>query len=88
MNIILVVDNMDDFATTSLMFLTAVGAFCKAVTAIIHRDEIINLIKILQEKPYKPDNDDEINIQMKCDRLIRLVDATNHITIDNINFTK
>nr|XP_012223401.1 PREDICTED: odorant receptor 13a-like [Linepithema humile]XP_012223402.1 PREDICTED: odorant receptor 13a-like [Linepithema humile] len=72
MDILLVVDNMDDFATTSLMFLTAIGAFCKAVTAVIRRDEIINLIKILQDKPCKPDNDDEINIQMKYDRLIRL----------------
>lgn len=71
MDIFLVVDNMDDFATTSLMFLSAVGAFCKAVTVVTRRSEIINLIKILQEKLCKPSSEKEINIQMKYDNLIR-----------------
>lgn len=71
MDIFLVVDNMDDFATTSLMFLSADGAFCKAVTVVTRRSEIINLIKILQEKLCKPSSEEEINIQMKYDNLIR-----------------
>ncbi|XP_011706919.1 PREDICTED: uncharacterized protein LOC105462089 [Wasmannia auropunctata] len=71
MDIVLVVNNMDDFATTSLMFLSAVGAFCKATTAITRRSEIINLVKILQEKPCKPNSKEEINIQTKYDTLIR-----------------
>lgn len=50
MDIVLVINNIDDFASTSLMFLTAVSTFCKAVTVVIRRDEIINLIKILEEK--------------------------------------
>lgn len=64
MDIILVVDNMDDFVTTSLMFLSAFGAFCKAVTVIFitRRSEIINLVKILQKKSCKPNSEEEINI--------------------------
>ncbi|XP_072761983.1 odorant receptor 13a-like isoform X1 [Anoplolepis gracilipes] len=71
MDIILVVDNISDFATTSLMFLAAVACFCKAATAVIRRDEIINLVKTLQERPCKPSSKEEINIQMKYDNLIR-----------------
>jgi len=71
MDIVLVVNNINDFSSTSLMFLTAVSTFCKAVTVVIRRDEIINLIKILEEKPCKPNNKKEINIQMKYDNLIR-----------------
>ncbi|CAL1679058.1 unnamed protein product [Lasius platythorax] len=71
MDIVLVVDNIDEFATISLMFLTALATFCKAATAVIRRSEIINLVKILQEKPCKPSSEEEINIQMKYDNLIR-----------------
>jgi len=72
MDIVLVVDNMDDFAATSLMFLTAVSTFCKAATAVTRRSEIINLVKILQEKSCKPGNEEEINIQTKYDALISI----------------
>jgi len=73
MDIVLVVDNMDDFAATSLMFLSAVSTFCKAATAVTRRSEIINLVKILQEKPCKPGNEEEINIRTKYDALIRYI---------------
>lgn len=76
MDIVLVVDNIDEFATISLMFLTALATFCKAATAVIRRSEIINLVKILQEKPCKPSSEEEINIQMKYDNLIRYPDTT------------
>ncbi|XP_011869936.1 PREDICTED: odorant receptor 46a, isoform B-like [Vollenhovia emeryi] len=71
MDIVLVVDNMDDFATTALFFLSTVSAVCKAVTTVTRRSDIINLVKILQEEPCKPSNEDEINIQRKYDVLIR-----------------
>ncbi|KAF3054595.1 Odorant receptor 007 [Nylanderia fulva] len=71
MDIILVIDNVDDFTTTSLLFLSDIACFCKATTIIIRRDKIINLIKTLQEKPCKPSSEEEINIQMEYDNLIR-----------------
>lgn len=71
MDIVLVVDNMDDFTTISLLFLSALACFCKAITVIIRRNDIINLIKTLQEEPCKPSSEEEINIQMQYDNLIR-----------------
>ncbi|KAG5314776.1 OR4 protein, partial [Acromyrmex insinuator] len=72
-DIVFVVDNMDDFATNSLMLLSAIAAFCKAITAVFRRSEIISLIKTLQEKPFKACNEEEIIIQMKYDCLIRQI---------------
>jgi len=74
---------MDDFATNSLMLLSAIAAFCKAITAVFRRSEIISLIKILQEKPFKACNEEEIIIQMKYDCLIRQVYSNINIIIDN-----
>ncbi|XP_011869943.1 PREDICTED: odorant receptor Or1-like isoform X2 [Vollenhovia emeryi] len=81
LDIIFIVDNMDDFATNLLMLLSAITAFCKAATAITRRSEIISLIKILQEKPCKACDEEEINIQMKYDRLIRQVCASTNVLL-------
>ncbi|KAG5346794.1 OR94B protein, partial [Acromyrmex charruanus] len=80
-DIVFVVDNMDDFATNSLMLLSAIAAFCKAITAVFRRSEIISLIKTLQEKPFKACNEEEIIIQMKYDCLIRQNSAYKSYTI-------
>ncbi|XP_032676598.1 uncharacterized protein LOC116846627 [Odontomachus brunneus] len=71
MDMILVIDNMDDFATTNIMFFSAVGSTCKATTVVMHREQIINLIKILQEEPCKACNEEELAIQTRYDRLIK-----------------
>ncbi|KYN07124.1 Putative odorant receptor 13a [Cyphomyrmex costatus] len=72
MYIIFVVDNVEDLASCCSIFLGTITLFCKATIVIIRRDKIINLIEILQEEPCKACNEEEINIQMKFDRLIRL----------------
>lgn len=72
MDMILVVDNMDDFVTINIMFLTSVATLCKATTAVIRRDQIIDLTKMLQEEPCKACNEEEVAIQTRYDRLIRL----------------
>ncbi|XP_029678930.1 uncharacterized protein LOC115245013 isoform X1 [Formica exsecta] len=71
LDIILVIDNVDDFATNSLMLLSAVSVLFKVTAVVTHRDEIINLIETLQKKPCKAYNEKESDIQMKFDRLIR-----------------
>jgi len=65
------------------MLLSAIAAFCKAIIAVFRRSEIIGLIKILQEKPFKACNEEEIIIQMKYDCLIRQVYSNINIIIDN-----
>jgi len=51
MDIILIVDNVDDFTTNSLIFLAIVAVCCKATLVVIRRKAIINLAQILLESP-------------------------------------
>ncbi|XP_071562585.1 odorant receptor 46a-like isoform X2 [Temnothorax nylanderi] len=69
--IIFVIDNVEDFASASLFFFVAISILPKAITAVIYRGEIINLVETLQEKPCKACNEDETDIQIKFDRSIR-----------------
>lgn len=71
MDIVLIVDNMDDFATNSLMFMTIVGVCCKATIAVIRRNAIIDLVQMLLKDPCRPRNEAEMAIQMKFDEFIR-----------------
>lgn len=72
-DIIFIVDNVHDFTMNVSIFLSIVAVYCKAVIVTIRRGRIISLIIMLQEKPCKACNEEEINIQMKYDRLIRQV---------------
>jgi len=73
LDIILVMENVDDFATTSLVLLSSVVLLFKAAAVITRRDEIVNLMETLQKKPCKACNEEENDIQMKFDCMIRLV---------------
>ncbi|XP_011067878.1 PREDICTED: odorant receptor 22b-like [Acromyrmex echinatior] len=70
MDIVLIVDNIDDFATNTLMFLTIVAVCCKATVIVVRRNAIINLVQILLKAPYKPRDEDEVAIQTKFDKFI------------------
>ncbi|KYN07118.1 Putative odorant receptor 71a [Cyphomyrmex costatus] len=71
MDIVLIVDNIDDFATNTLMFLSIVAVCCKATIVVIRRNAIINLVKILMETPFKPRDEDEVAIKTKFEMFIR-----------------
>jgi len=71
MDILLIVDNMDDFATNFLMFITIVGVCCKATVAVARRDAIINLIQILLTDPCKPRDEAELTIYERFYEFIR-----------------
>ncbi|XP_011633611.1 odorant receptor 22c-like [Pogonomyrmex barbatus] len=71
MDIIFVVDNIDDFATNTLMFLTIVAVTCKATIVVVRRNAIINLVQVLLTAPCKPRGEDEMAIQTKFDKFIR-----------------
>ncbi|XP_072743943.1 odorant receptor 46a-like [Anoplolepis gracilipes] len=71
MDIVLIIDNMDDFATNSLMFTTIVSVCCKATIAVVRRNAIIDLIETLLKDPCKPRNKAEMAIQMKFNEFIR-----------------
>ncbi|XP_050453902.1 odorant receptor Or2-like [Cataglyphis hispanica] len=71
MDILLVVNNIDDFATNTLMFLTIVAVTCKATIVVVRRNAIIKLIQTLLKPPCKPRGEDEMAIQKKFDKFIR-----------------
>jgi len=71
MDIILIVDNIDDFATNTLMFLTIVAVCCKATVVVVRRNAITNLMQVLMKTPCKPCDEDEVAIQSKYDMFIR-----------------
>jgi len=71
MDLILIVDNVDDFVSNSLIFVSIVTVSCKATVMIVRRDAIINLVQVLLEKPFKPQNENEMEIQTKFDEYIR-----------------
>ncbi|XP_011869115.1 PREDICTED: odorant receptor 46a, isoform A-like [Vollenhovia emeryi] len=71
LDIILIVDNLDDFATNTLMFLTIVAVTCKATIVVARRNAIINLVQVLLTTPCKPRDEDEVAIQTKFDKFIK-----------------
>lgn len=73
LDIIFIVDNIKEYATNSLLFLSVISVLFKVYAIIIRRDRIINIIEILQEKPCKANNEEEIDIQINFNRIIRLV---------------
>lgn len=70
---IYITDNIDDFVANSLIFFSVNGLACKEIVAVIRRNDIISLLQMFQDKPHKAYNREEIDIQMKFDRKIRLV---------------
>ncbi|XP_011706916.1 PREDICTED: putative odorant receptor 71a [Wasmannia auropunctata] len=71
MDILLMMDNIDDFVTNSLIFAGVAVVTCKTTLVVIRRDAIINLVQILLTAPCKPRNEDEKMIQTKFDEFIR-----------------
>ncbi|CAL1679065.1 unnamed protein product [Lasius platythorax] len=71
MDIVLIVNNIDDFVANSLMFMTMIAACCKATIIIIRRNAIVSLIQVLLKEPCKPRDKDEVTIQTQFDEFIR-----------------
>jgi len=71
MDIILVIDNIDDFTMNSLIFMNMVAVCCKATVIVIRRNAIIELTEILLKEPCKPRDADEVAIQERLDEFIR-----------------
>lgn len=71
MDLILTVDNADDFTDNFYMLLAMIVSCCKMFTLLMNRSNIEMLIDILTRKPCKPVQSDEIEIQQKFDRLVQ-----------------
>jgi len=73
MDLILTVDNPDDFTDNFYMLLAMIVSCCKMFTLLMNRSNIAILIDILVRKPCKPIKSDEIKIQQKFDKHVQWV---------------
>lgn len=71
MDIILNVDNSDEFADTFYIMLAMVISCCKMTGLLVNRKNIGTFTDILTEKPFIPLGTDEMQIRRKFDRTIQ-----------------
>ncbi|KMQ91236.1 odorant receptor isoform a-like protein [Lasius niger] len=71
MDIILNVDNPDEFTDTLYIMLAMVIACCKMLSLVMNRKNIKILTDALIEKPFRPLEPDEIEIQQKFGNIIQ-----------------
>ncbi|EZA59460.1 ObirOr5-E22 [Ooceraea biroi] len=71
LDIVFIINDIEDYITNIMILLSVISCVTKMFVVVIRRDKIINIIEILQEKPCKACTEDEMNIQLKFDRIIR-----------------
>ncbi|KAL0116268.1 hypothetical protein PUN28_011241 [Cardiocondyla obscurior] len=72
MDVVLNVDNTDDFTDTFYILLAMIISCCKMVGLLINRKNIEILTNILTQKPFIPLEADEIKIRQKFDKTIQI----------------
>jgi len=68
MDLILTVDNTDNFSDNFFVLLAMFISCCKLLILITNRKNIIMLIDMLMEKPYRPSKSTEMEILYKFDK--------------------
>jgi len=71
MDIVLNVNNANDFTDTFYIMLAIIISCCKMVGLLINRNNIGILTNILTQKPFIPLEADEIEIRQKFDKTIQ-----------------
>lgn len=71
MDIILIVDNPDDFTDTFYVMLAMFMACCKMFSLLLNRKNIKIFVDMLIEKPFRPLEPDEIKVRQKFNNMIQ-----------------
>lgn len=71
MNIVLNVDNPDEFTATIYMMLTVFMGFVKISNKLLNRKTITQMLKDLTENSFAPSDSHEVMIRQKYDRAAR-----------------
>lgn len=71
MDIVLNVDNTDDFTSTLNLMLTTSVACYKMLIMFLNHENIVVLINYLTEEPFIPLDSDEMKIRQQYDKIIR-----------------
>lgn len=70
LDLILIVDNADDFTDNFYMLLAMIVSCFKMFSLLINRSNIALLTDVLRKKPCIPIEPDEVEIRLKFDKLI------------------
>ncbi|XP_048267493.1 odorant receptor 46a-like [Bombus terrestris] len=70
LDLVINVDNQDDFSENLYVTLVLFSSCCKALVLLIYRGNIEILMGVLLEKPFAPVNDEEIEIRTKFEERI------------------
>lgn len=73
MDLILSVDNTDDFTENFYVTLAMLVSCCKMFSLLKNRNNIATLIDTLMKKPCRPIEHDEIEIRQKFDKFVQQV---------------
>ncbi|XP_018317852.1 odorant receptor Or1-like [Mycetomoellerius zeteki] len=79
MDLIMIVDNSNDFTDNFYVLLAMIVSCCKMLALLMNRSNIEMLIKTLMRKPFRPVEPDEMKIRQKFEKLIH--SNTLHYTI-------
>ncbi|XP_018337036.1 PREDICTED: odorant receptor Or1-like [Trachymyrmex septentrionalis] len=71
MDLIIIVDNSNDFTDNFYVLLAMIVSCCKMLALLMNRCNIEMLIKTLMRKPFRPVEPDEMKIQQKFEKLIQ-----------------
>lgn len=71
MDLIITVDNSDDFTDNFYMLLAMIVSCCKMFALLMNRNNIEMLINTLTKKPLQPIESDEMEIRQKYEKLIQ-----------------
>ncbi|XP_011640454.2 odorant receptor Or1-like [Pogonomyrmex barbatus] len=72
LDLILIVDNADDFIDNFYILLAMIISCSKMFSLLINRNNIVLLTEILTKNPCKPVEDDELEIRQKFDKIIEI----------------
>jgi len=67
LDIILTVDNADDFTDNFYILLATIVSCCKMLSMLVNRKNIATLTNILKERPCRPLEPEEMEIHYKFD---------------------
>lgn len=70
LDLVINVDNQDDFSENLYVTLVLFSSCCKAIVLLIYRGNIETLMGVLLEKPFAPVNNEEIEIRTKFEERI------------------
>jgi len=88
LDMIFIIENIEDCITNFLLLLSVISVLFKIAAVVTRRDQIVHVIQILQRRPCRARCEQETDIQMKFDHLIRLVRRQSTCNLYSVTCTR